>query len=39
VSRILLSADGAHVRNALQAPGVYGGRDVIIMTTDFGVRR
>ncbi len=30
---------GVSALHAVQAPWVYGGRDVIIMTTDFGVRR
>ena len=30
---------GVSALHAVQAPGVYGGRDAIIMTTDFGVRR
>jgi uncharacterized protein YkwD len=30
---------GVGVVHAVSAPGVYGGRDVVIITTDFGVRR
>ena len=30
---------GISAVSVLRAPGVYGGRDIVIITTDFGVRR